>query len=311
MTAPRRRPALVLMINDQEWSTRSLESILAPNGFAILRAYTGRKGLDRARTARPDMIVIDLNLPDMDGLELCQTLRDDPETSSTTPIIITTAGHPTRQQRLAALRAGAWEFLGHPMDAEEILLRFDRYTQAKLDADRAQDEGLLDQTTGLYNMQGLARRARELGSQAFREHTALACVVIGPDVPDTADAATDDSDLEAAIVRLAEALKQTGRVSDAIGRVGRAEFAVFAPGADEQGVRRLAQRVAEALKQNGDATPIRAGFEAVGDFREASIEPVDLLVRASSALRHIKRASAEHPETQEWLSRFEARLSPS
>jgi len=61
------RPPFVLIINDQEWSTRSLESILAPHGYAVLRAYTGSKGFERAVTARPDVIVTGAVLPDLNG----------------------------------------------------------------------------------------------------------------------------------------------------------------------------------------------------------------------------------------------------
>src|SRR5579864_9776616 len=61
------RPPLVLLANDQEWSARSLESILGPNGYAVLRAYTGKQVLDLARSAQPDLVIMDIRLPDMDG----------------------------------------------------------------------------------------------------------------------------------------------------------------------------------------------------------------------------------------------------
>ena len=58
-------PPLVLIANDQEWSARSLESILGPNGYSVIRAYTGQQALDRARTAHPDLIILDAQMPDM------------------------------------------------------------------------------------------------------------------------------------------------------------------------------------------------------------------------------------------------------
>ena len=116
---PPHRPPLVLIANDQEWSTRSLESILWPNGYAVLRAYTGKKALERSRSAQPDLIIIDTSLPDMDSLALCAALRSEDHVHDSTPIIMTAPVRPSRQQRLAALRAGAWEFLNYPLDAEE------------------------------------------------------------------------------------------------------------------------------------------------------------------------------------------------
>src|SRR5215218_5777770 len=73
-----RRPPLVLVANDQEWSARSLESILGPNGYAVLRAYTGRQALDLAKTTQPDIVILDSKMSDMTGIELCALLREDP-----------------------------------------------------------------------------------------------------------------------------------------------------------------------------------------------------------------------------------------
>jgi two-component system, cell cycle response regulator len=85
---------LVLIANDQEWSARSLESILGPSGYSVVRAYTGQQALERARTAQPDLIILDAQMPDVHGFEVCRLLRSDPRFSATTPIVITTSGPP-------------------------------------------------------------------------------------------------------------------------------------------------------------------------------------------------------------------------
>lgn len=274
-----RRPPLVLIVNDQEWSTRSLESILAPNGYAVLRAYTGLKGLERAVTAGPDIIVIGSVLPDLDGLELCRRLRADPRITSSTPILITSTGRVTRTERIEALRAGAWEHLGHPLDAEELLLRFDAYVRAKHDGDRAREEGLLDEVTGLYSMNGLARRARELASQAYRQSGPMACVVF------RAEGGDPGGDMAGIVAALVERLRSGGRASDAIGRIGEAEFAVFAFGADAQGAEALVQR----LTDRDFPLDVVAGYFAVDDYRLANLQPQDMLAKAGAAItrRHL------------------------
>src|SRR2546426_10097833 len=144
------------------------------------------------------------------------------------PILIIGPEPPTRQRRIDALRAGAWEHLGQPLDAEEFLLRIEAFARAKLDADRARADGLVDEATGLYNMRGLARRARGLGSQTSRQHAALACVVFAPDLdaPDR-DTISEDALTEAA-QRPAGPFQAAGRPSDAIGRVGPTAFAAVA-----------------------------------------------------------------------------------
>jgi len=301
-----RRPPLVLIVSNQEWSSRSLETILAPNGYAVLRAYTGASAMTRARGAQPDVIVVDSSLPDYDGLELCRKIRRDRHVPLGMPIFIIGPEPPTRQRRIDALRAGAWEHLGQPLDAEEFLLRIEAFVRAKLDADRARAEGLVDEATGLYNMRGLARRARELGSQASRQHAALACVVFAPDF-DTRDrdAASEDALTEAA-QRLAGAFKAAGRLSDAIGRVGPSEFAVVAIGTDAPGSVKLAERVAQALAAvpalSATTRPfeLRAGYYTVPDFHSAPVDTVDALLRATAALR-----LARTDPRGGWLRQFE------
>ena len=277
----------------------------------MLRAYTGKKALERALSTQPDLVILDANLPDLDGFEVCRALRGDPRFSATIPILMTTSGHPTRTERLSALRAGAWDFLGHPIDAEELLLRLDAYVLAKFEADRVRDESLLDQVTGLYNLKGLGRRARELGSQAFRHESALACVVVAPDLG-SADVGAEENDraVSSAVGRLAGMLKKEGRASDVIARVGRTEFAVIAFGTDAEGAVKLAQRLARSLETeaaNGGTAPairVRAGYEAVANFRDAPIEPLDLVAHATTALR---RARAD----SEWILPFEQRAGRS
>jgi diguanylate cyclase (GGDEF)-like protein len=292
------RPPLVLIANDQEWSARSLESILAPNGFAVLRAYTGQQALDRARTAQPDLIILDAQMPDMHGVEVCRALKEDPRYSSTIPIIITPSGPSGRAQRLEAYRAGAWEFLGQPLDGEALLLKLQTFIRAKFEIDRVRDESLLDQLTGLYNMRGLAKRAREIGSEAFRRHHALACIVFSPDpesnLPDNSEQISEEHASKVA-ERVGEIIRQRGRASDAIGRLGRSEFAVIAPATEAEGAVRLMQRLGQSIESESvnlgeleKKLRIRAGYCAVPDFAESSVDAVEMLLRATTALRHLR-----------------------
>ena len=283
---------LVLIANDQEWSARSLESILIPKGYGVVRAYTGRQALERAHTAHPDVIILDAQMPDLHGVEVCRQLRADPRFSPTVPIIITTAGPSGRAQRLEAYQAGAWEFLGQPLDGESLLLKLEAFLRAKLEVDRVHDESLLDEVTGLYNMRGLSRRAREIGSEAFRRRHALTCIVFAPESPELGDLATADtaSRLAAAV---GEALRKAGRSSDAIGRLGPLEFAVIAPATGPEAALKLVDRLRETVEthpvpRNGAAPAavgLRAGYFAVPDFHEAELDATEMLLRATTALR--------------------------
>jgi diguanylate cyclase (GGDEF)-like protein len=305
MTAPRPRvrPPLTLIANSQEWHSRSLESILGPHGYAVLRAYTGKQAIERAIEARPDLIFVDTDLPDRDGFEVVRELRESPFVSPSTPIVMTSPGHTSRQRRLEALRAGAWDYIGAAIDGEELPLRLDAMVRAKMEADRVREEGLLDELTGLYNIRGLARRAREVGSQAFRYKEPLACIVVTPMM------ANDPTATARIIDELAQVLRSTGRSSDVIGTLGPGEFAIVAGGTDSAGAERLAERLAEAAGRifGTEDVNVAIGYDAVPNYSEAPIDPSDMLSRASAAMRR-SRADAV-PGRRLSVSRFESKLN--
>jgi diguanylate cyclase (GGDEF)-like protein len=287
----------VLIANDQEWSARSIESILGPNGYTVVRAYTGQQALERARTAQPDLIILDAQMPDMHGFEVCRALRSDPRFSATTPIVITTSGPSGRSQRLEAYQAGAWEFLGQPLDGESLLLKLNTFLQSKREVDALREESLLDPGSGLYNMRGLARRAKEIGAEAFRRRDPLACVVFSPDA-ETSDEVEVGSEEEEQRLndQVALLFRQAGRASDAIGRLGQSEFAVIAPATGPEAALRLVRRLGGTVEgtplpvRGGErAVRVKAGYCAVPDFAESSVDAVELLLRATTALRDLKR----------------------
>jgi PleD family two-component response regulator len=282
-------PPLALLASDQEWSTRSLESVLGPHGFASVRAYTGRQALELIRRTQPDVVIIDSGMPDIPGIDLCHKLRNDPEFPSSTPVVMTTAGPASRSQRLDAYRAGVWEYLSLPVDAEALILKLSAFVRAKREIDRSREESLLDDSTGLYNVRGLARRAREMGAEASRRHSALACVAV------TANSAGDVSDeLDPRIAEeLGDLCRRTSRASDAVGRLGRSDFAILAPSTDDAGAIRLAERLrvaATALFGGSEfgLYELRAGYCAYGDFSRSPVDAVELLLRAATALRHVR-----------------------
>src|SRR5260221_927150 len=281
---------LALVAGEEEGSAGRIEELVGANGFAVLRTPTGQYALARARTTNPDVVFIEAVLSDMSGLELCRTLREDSRVSKSTPILITTPHDPTHEQRIEALRAGAWECVGRSTDGAELIIKLHAFMRAKLDADRSRAEGLLDPSTGLYNRQGMARRVQELGSYAFREHGSLACVVLAldlePDAVSMGDAAA------AAILKSVQALKSAGRRSDVFCRLRPTEFAVIAPSTDPAGALRLAERMGRAIRGSstagGERLAVRQGrvrYEADFDVGYAPVPPRDLLVPAGPALR--------------------------
>jgi PleD family two-component response regulator len=279
------RAPLVLLANAQEWVSRSLDSVLRPNGYTVLKAFNGRDALEQAHRSRADVIILDSGLPETDVLTLTRALRVDPFITPSTPILITFSGPLTRTEVLDALRAGANGVWGVPLDTEEFLLRLEGHLRAKLDADQARSDGLTDARTGLYNAKGLERRARELAAHMDRQEGSLACVALAA-----------DREGPALTESLARTLRATARSSDAVGRLGPREFAVLAPDTDAEGAVQLFQRIVGPLQELGASpggTPggdhsgirLRAGYDARSGFHTTSLDPAVLLGRALTALR--------------------------
>src|SRR2546426_2063979 len=245
---------VVLLANADQWLTESLESVLTQGGYRVLSTAKRQQVLELARRYLPDCILLDMGLDQRanDNLALCRALRGDPSISHATPIILLTAGPALRAQQIEALRAGAWELRGDPLDMEELVLRLGVYVQGKLEVDRIGAEGLVDRTSGLYNDAGMTGRAAELAAFTTRQGMPPACAVFQPSSGVLTSAAAD---------RLALAVQRAGRISDAVCRTGAAEFAVFAPATDETGAEGLVQRITDAVSRSA-AVKLRAGFSA-------------------------------------------------
>jgi diguanylate cyclase (GGDEF)-like protein len=288
-------PPLVLIANDQEWSARSLESILGPHGYAVVRAHTGRQAMDLARRTRPDAILVDSGMTDISGVEVCRLLRDDARFSPSTPIIITTSGPAVRAERLEAYRAGAWEYCSDPIDTDALVLKLQNFIASKRELDQCRDDSLLDRETGLYNVRGLTRRAQELGADASRRQAPLACVAVAIAPNAALDEPAFHEIAQRVVEQLGEIFRRTARVSDVIGHLGRSEFGIIAPSTEASGAVRLVERIQTTVQSasfpgNGGQgqLQLRAGYCAVPNFAESSVDAVELLLRAATALRHGK-----------------------
>src|SRR2546430_3817047 len=258
-------------------------SALADHRYTITQAHTGTEAVDLARERPPDTIILDADLPDMSGIEACRLLRGDLHVAPGVPILIVCADEPSAEQRVTALRAGAWGFVPTPRDAAALALQLEAYVQAKRSVDHAFAEGLIDRATGVHTRVGLVRRARELGALMTRTHGSLACIVFALDTEPAGAAA-------------ASVVTRNTRASDAVGIFEPTAVAVLAPATGHTGAPQLAERVGAAL---GDAA-LRVGYDAVANLTYAPMDTLDLLARARLAVRQGRPDPA-----RVWLRRFE------
>jgi two-component system response regulator MprA len=108
----------ILIIEDDEAIVKVLHRVLSYEGYEIFKALNGQQGLNSARENRPDLVILDVMLPGMDGLEVCRRLR----LGGSIPILMLTA-KDTIQDRVTGLDAGADDYLVKPFEVEELLAR--------------------------------------------------------------------------------------------------------------------------------------------------------------------------------------------
>jgi two-component system KDP operon response regulator KdpE len=107
-----------VVVEDDPQIRRLLRTVLPPEGFEVFEAETGERGLVEAATRKPDVVILDLGLPDMDGVEVVRRLRE----WSAVPVVVLSA-RSREQDKIAALDAGADDYVTKPFGAGELLAR--------------------------------------------------------------------------------------------------------------------------------------------------------------------------------------------
>jgi len=108
----------ILIVDDEEQIRRALRAILHPRGYELVFAENGQEALVRAVDQPPDLVILDLTLPDLDGIDVCRELRS----WMTAPILVLSV-RSSEQDKIAALDEGADDYLTKPFSAGELLAR--------------------------------------------------------------------------------------------------------------------------------------------------------------------------------------------
>ena len=118
--APAGAPARILVVDDNERNRRLLADILEAKGYHAIKASSGEEALERVKSQKPDLVLLDVMMPGLDGYEVCQAIRADPG-NGLLPVVMVTA--LDSQERIKGLEAGADDFLTKPINTPELLAR--------------------------------------------------------------------------------------------------------------------------------------------------------------------------------------------
>src|SRR6185369_5468539 len=160
------RKAKILVVDDTPANVKLLADLLAVKGYDVVTAANGEEGLKRLAADRPDLVLLDIMMPGMNGYEVCRAIRSDPA-HGVLPVVMVTSLDPT-QERIKGLDAGADDFLTKPINQPELLARVKSLLRIKALYDQLNDlNANLEKrvTDGVAELERLGRMKRFLAPQ--------------------------------------------------------------------------------------------------------------------------------------------------
>ncbi len=288
-------PATILVAEDSVVIRAVLRRYLENEGYAVVEADDGQAAIDRCHETRPDTVLLDIEMPGLNGHQVLAHLKADPHLQDIPVVFLT--GKTGTEDIVAGLRAGAQDYLKKPFEVAELVARVGAAVRTKQLQDQLRDRSAefarmssTDALTNLCNRRHLEDRLRQLDSAARRHGRLLSVIMVDIDyfkrVNDTEGHQGGDDVLK----EFARRLQVEVRGEDVAGRWGGEEFLVILADTPIEGVTTLAERIRAAAADEpfavGDhriAVTISAGC-AIGPPGNTD----DLIRRADVALYEAK-----------------------
>ncbi len=294
------RTYLILVVDDEPANVELLDRRLRRAGYEVSTASSAQEALAEVARRPPNLMLLDICMPGMSGLEVLRTLRAAPDTHLL-PIIMVT-GLSATEDIVEAIQSGANDYVTKPINMPVLLARVE--TQLRVSGLLIQLEAqtkilghlaAFDELTGVYNRRSLMGALEAQLSRLHQQHSALSLLMIDldrfKDVNDTHGHAVGDAVLREFARRVAE----SARDADIVARYGGEEFCLILPESDVIVAEMVAERVRSAVADR----PFRvadADIVVTASIGAASLEPgstaapAELLEQADRALYEAKRA---------------------
>jgi diguanylate cyclase (GGDEF)-like protein len=283
----------ILVIDDDASIHRAVERRLEGVVDQVLKADSPTKGLQIAIQDKPDVILLDLNMPQIDGFKVCRHLQENPTTHDIPIVFLTADRNPDNLAK--ALNAGASDYISKPFNAVELEARVRVALRTKQMIDLLQERARIDALTGLNNRAAMDDALIAATSAFHRTGQPLALLMLDLDhfkkINDTYGHGIGDD----VIRKVGMSIRGGRRPYDIACRFGGDEFGVILAQTDTACAEQIAERIIDGINK----IKIRAGGDEInvacsGGLASASempsgFEPAELLKAADEALYSAKR----------------------
>lgn len=248
-SAPQRGAATVLVIDDSRTSRSILTAVLSQE-HRVLAASTGEEGLAMALEHGPDLILLDVVMPGLDGFAVCARLKSEPLTEEIPVLFLSALGGEADET--LALEAGAIDFITKPISPVVVAARVRNHLELKRSKDQLRALSLADGLTGIANRRRFDHQLEAEWQRTRRRKLPMAVIMGDVDhfklYNDTYGHAAGDGCLKAVAHCFANAMQRPG---DLAARYGGEEFVCILPETSLDGAMEVAQRVCECVSAQG------------------------------------------------------------
>lgn len=282
----------VLLVDDEQINIYALKVILESRSYQCLTASSGVEALRIATEALPDAILLDIQMPGMDGYEVCQQLKKDPRTEPI-PIVFLTARHCDNEEIVRGLELGANDYITKPFNQEELLARVGVMVRVRTAEDALRNASQTDELTELKNRRFLQQRLEDELHRASRYSMKLSCVMLDIDHFKKINDSHGHSAGDFVLKEVADVIIRHVRRSDIAVRYGGEEFVLILFESDQTQATKVAERIRKDVESrtfswNGEDLSLTIS-SGVATFPEPGITtPDELISRADSALYSAK-----------------------
>lgn len=237
----------ILIVDDAIENIQILNQVLCDE-HEVLFALNGAKALDMACAQRPDLILLDAMMPDMDGYAVCAALRNSNVLKDIGVIFVTALSRPEDETR--ALEAGAADFISKPFNAAVVRARVRTQLTIKRQNDALRELSMTDNLTGMANMRGFNQAMHNEWRRCARANLPIAVIMADIDYFKHYNDQYGHQAGDVCLQQVSAAMKRcAGRPPDLLARYGGEEFILLLPQEYWQGAEVVAQHILDALLQ--------------------------------------------------------------